>query len=105
MLTAVRKPGATLKTCVAMLDCWALRTSACDPAQRAKKSDSAPAAFSVSIICRPAIVVPVSLPASCRKRRWLSMRRVVSASTRRLTAAIAMLSSVSGRLYWIMISA
>jgi hypothetical protein len=52
-----------------------LSTFAWKPAQRAKKSLSAPPALIVSIVCRPMIVVAASWPRSICARRLASTRR------------------------------
>ena len=58
-LNSPRKTGTALSSCVLTPSvCVGVHDRRLVPAKRAKKPSSMPPALSVSIICRPAIVVP-----------------------------------------------
>ena len=97
-LNCVRNTGTAPRNCVLTPSvCVASTTAAWCPPKRAKKSSSIPPALTVSIICRPAIVVPVSLPYSCSSRRLASVRwRDTTCRATRLRAATTTPTSVSG---------
>ena len=75
-LTAIRNGGTDdSNMVVSSKRCSALTTLAWKPAQRAKKSDSAPLALMVSMVCRAPIETPSSLALSCCSC-WVSVVRL-----------------------------
>ena len=90
MLSAASSVGTASAAWVGTPSSWrALTTLACWPAQRAKKSDSAPVALTVSMFCSPADGDALQ-DAPCRRprRRLTSARRRETArSARRLASA------------------
>ena len=76
----------------------AFTTLACWPAQRAKKSDSAPVALTVSMFCSPAVAMPCKTAVSETTRRLTSARwRETARSARRLASAKTTVSAVRSR--------